>query len=302
VSTRLAVAADLSAIIDLWAEAARQGTADVPDEADITTKVHFRSPVMHVAVCELGGRIEGAAAYTRFVAGTGEIIVRVDPFIAFEPSVVRELCDWVVAYQAITGELNLIDVWVVCSAQETLSDLGFELAGSYLRLDRPSLDNITPAALPSDVTIIGLNDPRANLAEWAALYNAAFLDEWRFYPLSANILWSFLAGTGGHSIAAIDAAGKPVALAITRLQTYKHDSLSQPVGNVLVLCTSPDRMRSGIGEGILTTALVRLREAGALSATIRADEGSKYQSYILYERVGFRRSRDICIWSRRLRE
>ena len=295
---RSAVPADLQAIIALWAERAQVGAADAPDEGDITRRLFAQLPVMPVGVSEVNGRIAGVATCTRFVAATGENIVRVDPLLAVDPIVERELYAWTISGPEIGGGAYTVDAWLVCSAPGLMPEFGFEEIRRYLRLDRASLDDLSDAVLPSDIAIIGPDDPRANMVAWAQLYNTALAGEWRFAPILDFHVRGFVLGPGRHSITAIDAAGNPVALALARLETRQHDHLPQPMANVVILCTSPDRMRSRIGEGILRAVLIRLREAGARSATIRADEGSKYRSYVLYERVGFQRSLEICIWSR----
>jgi GNAT superfamily N-acetyltransferase len=137
------------------------------------------------------------------------------------------------------------------------------------------------------------------MAGWAGVYNGAFAGEWRFSPHLDIGMHAFVFTGGRFSLAAVDGAGNTVALALARLENRPHDYLPQPVGNVWVLCTTANRRREGIGEGLLRAVLINLRAAGALSATIQSDLDSQFGSYRLYERVGFRQAGRFCVRTRR---
>lgn len=234
-----------------------------------------------------------------FIEANGDRAERLEPFLAIDAQAERELFEWLIARQRPEGTVTSADAWRICGCEGVASEFGFEHSRTFVRLDRETLADLNSSPFPADLRVIGPADAQANMAGWAAVYNEAFAGELRLSPQLDIGMHGFVLMADHLSMAAIDEAGNTVALALVRLENRPHDYLRQPVGNVWVLCTTTNRRREGVGKGLLRAVLINLRMAGAMSATIQSDLDSRFRSYTLYERVGFKQAVRFCIRSRR---
>lgn len=287
----------LPAVLALWADRARHQCADSPWPLEDLDRA-LQHPWNRLELIKRGDEIAGAFLVRPFIEANGQIAERVEPFLALDADSERELYRRLIALPRADGRATSTDVWVLCGCKGVAQEFGFEHLRTFLRLDRHSLQALLQSPLPADLRLVGPDDPDANMAAWAVVYNEVFAGEWRFFPQLEMGIRGFVL-TGGHfSLAAIDENNTTVGLVLARLENRPDDHLPQPVGNIWVLGIAPERRRQGIGEAILRAVLINLREAGARSATIQSDLGSAFGSYRLYERVGFDPSSRFCILSR----
>ena len=287
----------LPAMLALWADRARQHCADSPWHVDDLARA-LQHPWNRLELINRGDELSGAFLLQPFIEANGQIAERVEPFLARDTDSERELYRRLIALPRTADHVTSTDVWVLCGCEGVAHEFGFEHLRTFQRLDRQSLEDLLQSPLPEDLRLIGPDDSDANMAAWAAVYNEAFAGEWRFFPQLDMTIRGFIM-TGGHfSLAAVDENNATVGLVLARLEDRPDDQLPQPMGNIWVLAVAPNRRRQGIGEAILRAALIKLREAGASSATIQSDLDSAFRSYRLYGRVGFDPSSRFCILSR----
>lgn len=297
---RIPTTADRPGVISLWADVAARGAADLPESDEDVARSFIQSLFQQSRVVVRDGGLTGFARCRRQYTEQGEVVIRLDPLLASDESAERELYEWASTSPEVTQDVSGIDSWVVSSSPGLVAEYRFEPIRTFVRLDRETLDDVTSTPLPGDLYFAEPGDPRVDMDAWARLYNDAFAGEFRQVRTAAGPLWVHLIEPGRLGIAALDGSGAPVGLVIGGIENRPACPLEQPIANIYIVCTAAHRRKEGIAEAALREALIRLRNAGARSATIRSDEDSQYRSYRLYQRVGFRQVQPFRVWNRSL--
>lgn len=291
---------DVQPILDLWAPRQRDGSANAYVSAEELAAMLAGDKPRAAYVVQRGAEIAAAFTGRRLQVETGERVARIDSLAAKDEDAERAIYDWLQKRPQEFAQGNVIDVWIPCTDRTAAGEYGFVHTRTFQRLDLVNLDDVVAPPVNDDVEFIAPDDARARMVDWARVFNDAFAGEWRQARIRDFEMRQEVLGLGKHSIGAIDARGRTVSLVLTRFENRSDDPLPQPMVNVSIVCTEPTQMGRGIGESILRSALIRGRTAGARSATIRADLGSRYQSWRMYRRVGFKPTRDFCAWCLRL--
>jgi len=297
---RKAADADIEAVLSLWAPSERDGSANAYVSQAALTMTVKGDTSLHAYVVEHDGAIAGAFTSRHLMMETSERVVRIDSFVAADERAEREVYEWFAGGPQDFAGGNVLDVWRPCGEPGVIAEHGFVNSRKYLRLDMASLKPVQTIPLPGDLSLIGPKDERAEMGDWARLINRAFAGEWRHQRANGYHIWKSIESNGQLSIAAIDEAGRTIAVVLVLEEHRPRDPLEQPTANIALVCTDPTRMRERIGEAMLREALSRARAQGAKSATIRADLGSPYHSHELYRRIGFKSALEFCAWSRQL--
>jgi ribosomal protein S18 acetylase RimI-like enzyme len=164
-----------------------------------------------------------------------------------------------------------------------LEALGFTPFRRFHVLVRPTADVPAPA-LPPGFTARACR-PAEDAAAYVALYNVAFIDAFRFTPLTVD---DFLHDAASPSYVAdrdlvLEAAdGRVVAFCFAEIEA-EHSEL----GHIASLGVHPEWRRRGLGEHLLYAALRALGAGGARAAHLYVDADSPTGATRLYARAGF---------------
>jgi hypothetical protein len=93
-------------------------------------------------------------------------------------------------------------------------------------MDRPDLSGLPHPRVPPGFRFTDWASSEFKGRDWAAVYNAGFVDDWGFYPAPAEHLLALFAEPGvlpelQHLV--IDDSERPVALLITQVSRYNAD-------------------------------------------------------------------------------
>jgi ribosomal protein S18 acetylase RimI-like enzyme len=232
-----------------------------------------------------GTEIRGLAFVHQFATGDGEIL-KLDPCIAKDVDAERALVDWLIR-EGKTRGVVAVNVWTVDGAAMGLGQLGFGQVREYWRMDRLDLRNLARVVTKEPVTVVDGADPTARMSDWVAAYNEAFSDEWQHWPETEQSFAGWVKAEPRLALAAVDHKGIVVGVALGRIQWFSGDSRRQPVGHILVVGVIPAQRGNRIGPLLLTELLRRFDFEDALSASIRTDTGSQYESRRTYAKLGF---------------
>ncbi len=291
---RLSEIDDAADIERIWAGLLLANRADVPRPANVIGRIASGNALV---VEHQPGPITGAMGWRKSQTADG-VILRLDPFLPEGEEAERALFQWAATKPTSATNQAAVRIWLPGDGPWLVADYGFTHVRTFLRLDRALLVDVQPSPLPADLVVIDANDALFNLQDWTDMYNSAFAGEWEHWQSSAFDMHNFVISSPTFCLAALDQGTNPVVLALCHLETLAHDARAQPVADVVILCVASRRRKEGIGESMLREAMIRLRTAGARSATIRADMGSRYESYRLYEGVGFQKALEFRIWER----
>jgi len=90
--------------------------------------------------------------------------------------------------------------------------------------------------------------------------------------------------------------GTPAAVTLNQIESYVEDARPQPVGIVSSVGTMPEHRRKGLATWLVAESLVRLRDAGAHSASLYVDGWNHTRAYEAYRKLGFSLSFESEVW------
>jgi ribosomal protein S18 acetylase RimI-like enzyme len=219
-------------------------------------------------------------------------VARIEPAAAPDaaPASMPSLVEWGLGLARAAGA-QVAQVWRAADTSGWLRDLGLKPVRPWLRMDRSLL-----SALPPVVPVGGyrLLDPETiRPGVWGDVFNHAFADHWRFMPRSDEQLRR---GVPELSLLAADAAGDPAAITMCEIEEHAVDLRAQPVGVVGSVGTLPAHRRRGLARWLVSESLVRLRAAGAATASLYVDGENQHRAADLYTDLGFGVTFDTTIW------
>jgi len=98
------------------------------------------------------------------------------------------------------------------------------------------------------------------------------------------------------SLMAITREGTPAALTLGQVEFYLDDSRPQPVGIVSSVGTVPEHRRQGLATWLVAELLHRLREEGALFASLYVDGWNHTRAFEAYRKLGFELAFESEVW------
>lgn len=243
-------------------------------------------------VAESDGRVEGMVLVTRRPGDDGTV-TRVEAAVApgADAALLQSLTRWGLGLSRAAGA-RVAQVWSPHGRDEWLAGLGLEPVRPWWRMDRTLAEQL-PQVAPVDG--YRLLDPLAvPSSAWAKVFNLAFADHWRYWPRAET---TFQIGEQPElALMAADAGGEPAAMALCEIVTYRLDPRPQPVGIVGSVGTLPAHRRRGLARWLVAESLVRLRAAGARTASLFVDGKNETRAADLYEDLGFRVTFDTTVW------
>lgn len=283
---------DLPAMTRLWEQEVVSGLRDaLPPE-----------PMMHRVlagfdweacsrVVESHSAMEGVVLVIRRAA-EDLTIVRVEPAVAADAdaNLMPSLVLWGLGLARAAGA-QVAQVWRGAGTSEWLSDLGLKPVRPWLRMDR-SLASELPLVVPVDGYRL-LDPSEIAPGVWGDVFNHSFADHWRFKPRSDEQLRT---GSPELSLMAATAAGKPAAITLCEIEDHRVDLRPQPVGLVGSVGTLPAHRRRGLARWLVGESLVRLRDAGAATASLYVDGQNANRAADLYADLGFGVTFDTTVW------
>jgi ribosomal protein S18 acetylase RimI-like enzyme len=175
---------------------------------------------------------------------------------------------------------------------EAFRVLGLDLVRPWWRMDR-SLTGDLPTAAPVDGYAL-LDGTKARRGTWEATFNRSFADHWRFSPRTEEEL---MAGKAPElCLMAVAEDGQPAAITHAQVEAYDGDARPQPVGLVSSVGTVPEQRRRGLAMWLVTEALCRLRDAGAVHASLYVDGWNHTHAYDAYRKLGFALAFEAEVW------
>lgn len=283
---------DLPALTLLWRGEVARGLRDaMPPERMMRRVLAGFEWEACSRVVESANAMEGIVLVMRRTADD-LTIARIEAAAAedAEATLMPSLVGWGLGLARAAGA-QLAQVWRTAGTSEWLRDLGLEPVRSWLRMDR-SLGVTLPAAEP--VAGYRLLDPETiPPGVWGDVFNHSFADHWRFMPRADVQLRS---GPPELSLMAADAAGKPAAITLCEVEEHRVDPRPQPVGIVGSVGTLPAHRRRGLARWLVSEALLRLRTAGAATASLYVDGQNQNRAADLYADLGFGVTFDTTVW------
>ena len=242
-------------------------------------------------VVESAKAVEGVVLVIRRAADD-MTIARIEAAAAedADPALMPSMVGWGLGLARAAGA-QLAQVWRAAGTSGWLRDLGLEPVRPWLRMDRS-----LAVALPSVEPVAGyrLLDPDAiPPGVWGDVFNHSFADHWRFVPRADEQLRS---GPPELSLMAADSAGNPVAITLCEVEEHQVDLRPQPVGIVGSVGTLPAHRRRGLARWLVSEGLVRLRAAGAATASLYVDGKNQNRAADLYTNLGFGVTFDTTVW------
>jgi ribosomal protein S18 acetylase RimI-like enzyme len=95
---------------------------------------------------------------------------------------------------------------------------------------------------------------------------------------------------------AITVDGSPAALALGQVESYLDDLRAQPVGIVSSVGTVPEHRRKGLAIWLVAELVNRLREDGALTASLYVDGWNHTRAFEAYRKLGFELAFESEVW------
>ncbi len=203
----------------------------------------------------------------------------------------HDLLRWGLGLSKAAGAVAA-QVWCGRGHSDGLAKLGAELVRPWWRMDM-SLSGELPDPRP----VLGYELSDGSLVPagtWSLVHNRSFADHWRFAPRTEEEL---VTGRPPHlSLMATARAGLPAAIALNQIESYPEDARQQPVGVVSSVGTVPEHRRKGLATWLVAESLVRLRDAGARSASLYVDGWNQTRAFDAYRKLGFGLSFESEVW------
>ena len=288
-------AADLTAILELWATDVRDGRRDsLPGHANLLAlSARFDWGARSRVIDDARGRPLGAVFVTSRASPEG-VLATLD--VTGSGDVAPDLISWALRFSRAAGA-SWAHLYVGRGRGDRLLELGLESVRPWWRMDR-SLTTPLPDIVP--VPGYDLIDSRdGSRAIWARMHNQSFADHWRFTPRSEDEL---LAGKLPEMcLMAVTADERaPAAITICAVDTFSADARPQPVGLVSSVGTIPEHRRRGLARWLVAAGLRRLRDSGARTASLYVDGQNETRAHEAYLKLGFALAVEAEVWEARL--
>lgn len=281
-----------------------------PDDLAVMQDLANRARIAAGLPLDVHVRPLPAAAWesdSRIVPGQGWVTVRAVRTVhdgrrvltslhSLDDAVSDLLITWAVdrARQMAAAEIG---IWVDRGHGSWLERHGFAAARPFWRMDRANLENLAGPVFPEGHRMVDGRDPAVSLETWVEVLNRSFADHWRYAPEDpAGPRAGLTDADRGLHLLALDPTGQPAAVVISSLLETA-DGRPQPVGYVQQVGTLPDHRRKGLARALTASALLRLRNAGAASASLNVDARNPARAYDLYRGLGFEVAREYDVWS-----
>lgn len=284
-------ASDLSALFELWRAEVHAGRQDVAPNEERLRRVLARFDwAARSRVVEGGaGRIDGAVLVTSRATPEGVIA---NIHVAGEPEVTLELVRWATFLCRAAGAF-VAQCFVARGHGDFLESAGMRNVRPWWRMDRT-----LAGALPEPEPVPGYELVDGALAEpgsWEDMFNRSFADHWRFTPRTEDellrdrppVLCLMAVATPRRT---------PASITLGEVEAYPADPRPQPVGIISSVGTVPAHRRRGLAAWLVTEAMLRLRQAGACTASLYVDGLNPMHAYDAYEKLGFALTFQAEVW------
>ncbi len=283
-------AEDLPSVLELWRAEVRAGRQDcVPGE------VHLRRMLAGFDWSARSRMVEGAGALEGAVLVSGRstpngAVTQVSAACDW-PELRRDLLRWGLELSKAAGAVAA-QVWCGRGHSDGIANLGTEFVRPWWRMDMSLASDLTA---PEPVHGFELRDGnRVPAGGWSDVHNRCFAEHWRFSPRSEEEL---VTGRPPQlSLMATTLSGLPAAIALSQIESYVEDPRLQPVGVVSSVGTLPEHRRHGLATWLVAESLVRLRGAGARSASLYVDGWNQTHADDAYRKLGFELSFESEVW------
>jgi ribosomal protein S18 acetylase RimI-like enzyme len=287
-------AQDLAAVVGLWEQEVRDGRRElVPADGWLRRALAGFDWEAGSRVAEgRNGGLEGAVLVTSRSYSIGTI-TRVEPAVAAssDKDLRRRLVEWGLALSRAAGAAGA-QVWLPRGQGADLGALGLQPVRPWWRMDR-SLDGELPVPepVPGYELVVG---PGVAPGVWADVHNRSFADHWRYSIRTEDELMAWRPAELALLAVAEDAG--PAAVTLGQIETYAQDARAQPVGLVGSVGTLPGHRRKGLAGWLVAESLLRLRQAGARSASLYVDGFNATRAPDLYRRLRFKVAFETEVW------
>lgn len=197
--------------------------------------------------------------------------------------------------QVAAAHLDASPRWLISYAPESnegatalLSSEGYTVVRRYHEMVRPTLDDITEAAVPAGLE---LRTGRADQARqvWNAM-SEAFRDHWGEYDESETAFQRFLNDPLNRPdlwVVAWD--DNQIAGVVINMVDDPEDGPAGPerLGTLDSVSVRRPWRRRGLGRALVAASLRRIRDAGATRATLGVDTDNENRALDLYASAGF---------------
>jgi ribosomal protein S18 acetylase RimI-like enzyme len=283
--------ADLPAVIELWRDDVRRKLrSSMPPASRLEGLAGRFDWEARSRVIEDGNAgIAGVVMVTDSTSPDGPL-AHLDVAATTE-GIVQELARWGVALSRASGAVAAM-TWVRRGHGEPLREAGLELARPWWRMDR-SLE----MELPEPRAVAGyelLDGNTVRPTSWADMHNRSFADHWRFSSRSED---EVLGGSAPElCLLAVSTDGEAAAFTMCEVETLVPDSRRQPVGIVKTVGTISRHRRHGLATWLVAEGSVRLRHAGARTASLYVDGWNHTHAYDVYRKLGFEVAFEAEVW------
>ncbi|OLC24019.1 MAG: hypothetical protein AUH40_09595 [Chloroflexi bacterium 13_1_40CM_65_17] len=281
---------DLPAVLELWRSEVRAGRQDcVPGEVRLRQMLIGFDWSARSRMVEGSSGLEGAVLVSGRSTPDGTVT---QVSAAGEgPELRRNLLRWGVDFSKAAGAVAA-QVWCGRGHSDGLDKLGAEFVRPWWRMDMSLAGD-----LPNPEPVRGYEMHDGNrVAEggWSDVHNRSFADHWRFSPRREDELTT--GRPPGLCLMATATDGKPAAVTLCQIESYVEDARLQPVGIVSSVGTVPEHRRRGLATWLVAESLVRLRDAGARSASLYVDGWNHTHAYDAYRKLGFDLAFESEVW------
>ena len=283
-------AEDLPAVLQLWRSEVRAGRQDcVPGEAHLQRMLAAFDWSARSRMVEGADGLDGAVLVSGRSTPHGTVT---QVSAAASTSELRlSLTRWGLDLSKAAGAAAA-QVWCGRGHSEGIANLGTAFVRPWWRMDM-SLAGALP--MPEPVRGYELRDGnRVAAGGWSDVHNGSFADHWRYSPRREEELVS--GRPPRLCLMATAPDGAAAAVTLSQIEAYTEDARRQPVGIVSSVGTLPKHRRSGLATWLVAESLVRLRDAGARSASLYVDGWNHTRAYDAYRKLGFELSFESEVW------
>ena len=281
---------DLDQLLELWRREVVAGRQDmVPDESRSRRILGRFDWEARSRMVENGeGGLEGAVLLMSRPSPEGVIA---SMYVAGPPQVASELARWGLRLSFAAGAA-VTQTFMARGQGEALRDAGMQVVRPWWRMDRSLAGPLPPArAVPGYALVDGDTAPPLS---WSEMFNRTFADHWRFAPRGENEVVD--GKLPELCLMALTSAREPVAITLGEVETFRDDPRLQPVGLISSVGTVPEHRRRGVAGWLVAEVLVRLRRAGARTASLYVDGLNATRAFDVYRKLGFETAFEAEVW------
>ena len=206
-----------------------------------------------------------------------------------DDELLRTLIDWGLGLSRAAGA-RVAQVWRARGTADWLAEAGMQPVRPWWRMDRSLDTQLPPVPIVEGYRL--LESSGVPSGAWVNTFNQSFADHWRHTDRTELQLgrWPDL------ELMVADSSGRPAALTLCEIVNYEVDLRRQPVGLVGSVGTLPGHRRRGLARWLVTESLVRLKGAGAVTASLYVDGENEHRAADLYLELGFEVTFDTTVW------